>query len=214
MAHAKSRGMTAYRYRFALFLLLPLALWVAMLVNGGLGSALDEGLYALFYGGEQPGLIAPARLLTALGGWIVLVPVSLAAALYLFVQHRRREAILLLAITLGGRLAVALQKDVIARERPLLSEHLVTTSSMSFPSGHAANSMIVWLTLALLLPRGSRPSLVATAIALSTLIGLSRVALGVHWPSDVAGGWAFGLAWTLGFFALARPQGTPDRLRH
>jgi undecaprenyl-diphosphatase len=69
----------------------------------------------------------------------------------------------------------------------------------SFPSGHAANSMIVYLALALLAfddPRHRRWA-VAGALLLSFLIGLSRPMLGVHWPSDVVAGWAFGLLWTL-----------------
>ena len=206
--------MTASRAHFILFALLASLIWVSMLTVGGLGSVLDEGVYAALYSGERPGIIPAARLLTALGGWIVLVPAGLTAALYLILRKRRRDAILLLVITLGGRLAVALQKEVIARDRPLLSEHLVTTSSLSFPSGHAANGVIVWLSLSLLLPETRRPLFVVAAIILAVLIGLSRIALGVHWPSDVVGGWTFGLAWTLGLVALARRNGTSARLHH
>ena len=76
---------------------------------------------------------------------------------------------------------------------------LVDVSSLSFPSGHAGNSMIVYLSVALLLfddPRRRRIA-AACAIILSLLIGLSRPAVGVHWPSDVVGGWAFGLLWVM-----------------
>ena len=69
----------------------------------------------------------------------------------------------------------------------------------SFPSGHATSSMIFYLTLALALTAGTRWQRVAAAgaILLSLLVGTSRVMLGVHWPSDVIGGWAFGMLWVL-----------------
>ena len=93
-----------------------------------------------------------------------------------------------------------MQKYWIARARPDLEPHLVVVKTSSFPSGHATSSMIFYLTLALVLDRrhalASRRG-VAAAILLSLLIGISRVMLGVHWPSDVIGGWAFGLLWVL-----------------
>jgi membrane-associated phospholipid phosphatase len=75
----------------------------------------------------------------------------------------------------------------------------VVVKTQSFPSGHASSSMIFYLTLAIALTAGTRwhrPAAVA-AIVLSLLIGTSRVMLGVHWPSDVVGGWAFGMLWVL-----------------
>jgi undecaprenyl-diphosphatase len=100
-----------------------------------------------------------------------------------------------------GRLLTEAQKYWIARARPDLEPHLVVVKTTSFPSGHATSSMIFYLSLALMLTvhHHARRRLVAasTAIALSVLVGLSRVMLGVHWPSDVVGGWAFGLLWVL-----------------
>ena len=81
----------------------------------------------------------------------------------------------------------------------------MVVKTSSFPSGHAANSMIFYLALALVLTAGTRwhrPAAVA-ALLLSLLIGTSRVMLGVHWPSDVVGGWAFGLLWVLLTLRLA-----------
>jgi undecaprenyl-diphosphatase len=91
------------------------------------------------------------------------------------------------------------QKYSIARARPDLEPHLVVVKTSSFPSGHATSSMIFYLTVALALAAGTRwqRPLAAAAVLLSLLIGLSRVMLGVHWPSDVVGGWSFGLLWVL-----------------
>jgi undecaprenyl-diphosphatase len=78
---------------------------------------------------------------------------------------------------------------------------------MSFPSGHSANSAIVYLTLATLLTQAIRGAalrryVVGAAIALVFAIGVSRVYLGVHWPSDVLAGWSFGALWALGWWAI------------
>jgi undecaprenyl-diphosphatase len=115
---------------------------------------------------------------------------------------------LLLGVTASGRLLVWLQKDWTARVRPDAQGHLVPVESLAFPSGHAANATIVWLCLALLLPRTThgRAYAVWAAVWLALVVGLSRVLLGVHWPSDVIGGWAFGLFWTL---LLLRLSGHP-----
>ena len=193
-----------------LFILAPSAIiFLVMLVAGGTGSRLDEAIYLLLY--AMPGIVAPARVATALGGWHILIPAALLGALYLALRRRRRDAFLLLAVALGGRLLVWLLKDIVARPRPGIEEHLVAVGSASFPSGHAANGLITWLALALLLPRRARSALVAAALRLSARIGLSRVVLGVHWPSDVIGGWALGLAWTLGLIALTHRRGLTGR---
>jgi undecaprenyl-diphosphatase len=91
------------------------------------------------------------------------------------------------------------QKFSIERARPTLEPHLVVVKTWSFPSGHAASSMIFYLTLALALaPEGRWRRIAAgAAILLSLLIGVSRVMLGVHWPSDVVGGWSFGMLWVM-----------------
>ena len=105
-----------------------------------------------------------------------------------------------------GRGASELQKYMIARARPDLEAHLVVVKTSSFPSGHANSAMIFYLTIALILTQGTRwrgPA-VALAILLAFLVGLSRVMLGVHWPSDVVGGWAFGMLWVLLTLHLAQ----------
>jgi undecaprenyl-diphosphatase len=101
-------------------------------------------------------------------------------------------------VILVGRGLSEVQKYWIARARPALEPHLVVVKTSSFPSGHATSSMIFYLTLAIALtPPAWRRAAAACAILLSLLVGSSRLMLGVHWPSDVIGGWSFGLLWVL-----------------
>ena len=135
------------------------------------------------------------RNFTLLGNWPTVVGVSVAAAAWLVATGHRRAALLLLGITLIGRLLVEGIKLGVHRARPDAVDHLVAVYSLSFPSGHSANSMIVYLGIALLAfdnPQHRRPAAIAAALLLTFLIGLSRPMLGVHWPSDVIAGWAFG----------------------
>lgn len=192
--------------------------WTVMLLFGGMD--LDRGLLAALYVGDKPpALVTAARILTELGGHRVLVPLTVAGAALLLFRRRLRSAADLLVISLGGRALVELQKMQSARLRPVAHEHLVEVQTLSFPSGHAANSTIVYLTLALLLtgtwPR--RSLAVWAAVWLSILIGVSRLVLGVHWPSDVIAGWAFGLFWTLLLLRLTGHDlgdGRPRAVRH
>jgi undecaprenyl-diphosphatase len=171
--------------------------WLAMLTVGT-GGADDDILRALYVGGH-PVLVAIARGFTFLGEAAVLIGLAVAFALVLWRQGRGSYGLLVIVVTLVGRGLVEAQKYGIARLRPEDRAHLVPVSTPSFPSGHSASSMIVYLTLALVLTSGTRwkwPA-VAAALVLSFCIGLSRVMLGVHWPTDVIGGWAFGLLWVL-----------------
>jgi undecaprenyl-diphosphatase len=166
---------------------------------------LDRTIYEGLYAGHRPGLLAAARVFTAFGEPTVLIGAGVAAALWLWYAGHRRLPLVLMAIILVGRMLGELQKYWIARVRPGLEPHLVVVKTSSFPSGHATSSMIFYLALALVLTRGTRwhRASAAAAILLSVLIGISRVMLGVHWPSDVIGGWAFGLLWVLLTLRLA-----------
>ena len=184
--------------RLALAGLVLVLIWAAMLALGG-GTPPDRALLLAFHAGSEPALARAAWIVTQFGDEAVLLPLSAVAALLLIVRRERRSAVLLLAFTLSGRLLVQLQKGLAARPRPEAELHLVGTPTWSFPSGHAANATIVGFAFALLLVRDRRQRAYALAAAasLALLVGLSRVMLGVHWPSDVIAGWAFGLAWTL-----------------
>lgn len=191
--------------------------WTIMLLFGGLH--LDRALLTVIYAGDRPDYVAAARIVTELGGWRVLVPLTVAGALWLILARRFRDAALLLMISLGGRALVDLQKNQMGRLRPEDQEHLVAVQSFAFPSAHAANTTMVLVGLAFLLTSSYPPRAFALwgAVWLALIVGVSRVVLGVHWPSDVIAGWAFGLFWTLLVLSLAGidlTDGTPRRPRH
>jgi undecaprenyl-diphosphatase len=183
--------------------------WIAMLTFGR--GPLDRDIYRALYAGGDPALIAAARAFTALGEPTVLVIAGFLVAGWLWLRKRGRFAVMLLLVILAGRGLSEVQKYWIARARPDLEPHLVVVKTSSFPSGHATSSMIFYLTLALALaPPGWRRIAAAGAILLSLLIGLSRVMLGVHWPSDVIGGWSFGMLWVLLTLRAAERFFAPD----
>ena len=179
-------------------------LWLAMLRFGG--GALDREVYEALYAGHKPALAAIAHVFTAIGDPTTLIGAGLVTAVLLWRAGHRHLPWVLAAIVILGRGLSEAQKYWIARARPDLEPHLVLVKTSSFPSGHATSSMIFFLALALVLGRGKpwHAVAVAAAIMLSLLIGISRVMLGVHWPSDVIGGWAFGMLWVLLTLRLAQ----------
>ncbi|WP_313807396.1 phosphatase PAP2 family protein [Sphingobium sp.] len=139
--------------------------------------------------------------LTALGGTSVLTLITVAATGYLLAARRASMAAFLVLTVAGGAAASTLLKQLFARSRPDV-QHLVEVTSASFPSGHAMNSAVTFLTLGVMLARTQtspaiRIYLICLAVILTMTIGLSRVYLGVHWPSDVIAGWCVGGAWAI-----------------
>lgn len=183
-------------WRFAAIVALAL-IWLAMLLFGR--SPIDRSIYEALYAGGHPSLITIARTFTALGEPTVLVTAGFAVAFWFLLRGRGRFAAALILVILTGRGLSEVQKYGIGRARPGLEPHLVAVKTPGFPSGHATSSMIFYLVLALaFVPQGPwRRFAVAGAILLSLFIGTSRVMLGVHWPSDVIGGWSFGLLWVM-----------------
>ena len=166
---------------------------------GGPGQPLEVAVVRelLAWRDTHPGGTHLLAVLTIFGNAVVLVPVALAAALALLRSSARDAAFLLLTV-ITGRAFVEAAKWLTNRERPLFEERRVDVFSQSFPSGHAANSMLTLLALALYAapPRWRRPALI-TAVLLSLIIGATRPLLGVHWPSDVLAGWLLGAAWVI-----------------
>jgi undecaprenyl-diphosphatase len=147
--------------------------------------------------------------LTALGSVAVLSLITCLATGYLLVERKPTIAAYMLAAVASGFVAGTLLKWVYARARPDIVTQLVGTHSASFPSGHAMNSAIVYLTLAVLLARSAqrrsvRIYLISAAISLTVLVGCTRIYLGVHWPTDVLAGWVVGGLWAVGCSLAAK----------
>ena len=140
--------------------------------------------------------------LTALGSFAVLLIISGTVVGFLLLQRRRRLALLIAVAVAGGMLLNTGLKHVFDRERPSVVPHLREVTTPSFPSGHAAASAVVYLTLGALLAgvvkgRYTKAYCLAVAMALTVVVGASRVYLGVHYPTDVLAGWSVGLLWAL-----------------
>jgi undecaprenyl-diphosphatase len=142
------------------------------------------------------------RDITSLGGATVLTLMTIAVTGFLLIDAKRGAAILVLGSVIGGVALSSILKLGIDRPRPDLVAHLVEVHTASFPSGHAMLSAVVYLTLGALLSRVERPRrikiyVLSVAVILALLIGVSRVYLGVHWPTDVLAGWCAGATWAV-----------------
>lgn len=149
------------------------------------------------------------RDLTALGGVAVLGLVTAAVVGFLLLTRTYHAVGLVLVATLGGLLLSTVLKDFFDRPRPDLVPHLSRVHTASFPSGHSMLSAVVYLTLGSLLDRLVRSPVLrlyvlGVAAMLTFLVGISRIYLGVHYPTDVLAGWAVGLAWAILCWLAAR----------
>ncbi len=201
-----------------LLLLLPLLLvvmgvwgFIALADEVGEGGTqrFDDWALRAMRQPDNPALpIGPAWLheigrdLTALGGIAVMVLVILAVAGFLFFERKYRAVWLVLAASLSGLVLSGTLKYAFDRPRPSLVPHLSAVYTSSFPSGHSMISAVVYLTLGALLARTvedrwTRFYCMALAIVVTGLVGISRVYMGVHYPTDVLAGWTAGGAWAV-----------------
>ncbi|PYR69435.1 MAG: phosphoesterase [Acidobacteria bacterium] len=147
--------------------------------------------------------------LTALGGPTVLGLVVVSVAGFLLLQTRHHTAIVVLATAASGEVANFAMKNLFLRPRPDVVPHLRDVTTSSFPSGHAMESAIIYLTLGAMLMRLAERRVtkiycMGIAIVLTLLVGISRVYLGVHYPTDVVAGWMFGFFWASLCWIVAR----------
>ncbi|MET0587151.1 MAG: phosphatase PAP2 family protein [Novosphingobium sp.] len=206
---------------FLVLAVLALVFWrIASAVTAGDTLAFDRHVMAAL---RQPGdaamPVGPRWLrsamldITALGGVAVLTVLTVVVTGYLLMTRKAAMAALVAVAVSGGALVSTLLKGTFNRPRPDIVPHLVEVHTTSFPSGHAMNSAVVFLTLGALLARthqtySVRAYVIGVSILLTLAIGFSRVYLGVHWPSDVLAGWVVGGSWALLWSLIAR------RLQH
>ncbi len=199
--------------------------WSAPALFASAGLLIAFGLLATFASGapaewERALLLSfrdpanPARLfgprwlpemlrdLTSLGSTIVLGFVVLTVGSYLALARKLADLAFVLGATIGGQLLSIAAKVLVARARPDLIPGAPIVFTLSFPSGHALLSAVTYLTLGVLLAqleprRRLKAFYLGAAITLTFSVGVSRVALGVHWPTDVIAGWSLGGAWAL-----------------
>jgi len=156
-----------------------------------------------------PWLEGAMRDITSLGSASVLVLITAAVIVYLLMIRRPATALLIFIAVAGGQVLSSLLKAGIDRPRPDLVSHLVNETSFSFPSGHAMLSAVTYLTLGSLAARflhgrTTKIFVLCLAVLTTVLVGISRVYLGVHWPSDVLAGWCAGFAWAMLCWLVAR----------
>ncbi len=203
--HSIAHAAKAVRFPFSLLVFLgvflPLLLFghLAEEVWEGGGFSWDRSLLLFFHDNASPALDDVMLVFTRLGGWIAVPIVTTVAVLILLRRGRRGDAIFLVLSVGGAMLINVILKQIFERARPSLWVSISPENSFSFPSGHAMSSMslaaalviIVWST------RWRWPAL-ALAVIYVAGVGVSRVYLGVHYPSDILAGWCGALAWVIG----------------
>jgi undecaprenyl-diphosphatase len=225
--YATRTGTRALRWVFAQELIV---LAVALLIVGAiwgfavLADEVVEGathrfdlrvLESLRHKDDLDRAVGPAWLpeaaadITALGGTTVTTLITLAVIGFLLMRRLYHAVWLVVIAAVGGGVLTSGIKHIIARPRPPESLRLDMVTSASFPSGHSLVSAVIYLTLAALLTRlvdrtRLKAYILTVAILAVVLIGLSRVYLGVHYPTDVLAGWTLGLAWALLCWLVAR----------
>lgn len=199
----------------AALLLALLGFWgfiaLASEVQEGETTAVDEWVFENIAGryetigkfGQEGG-----RDLTALGGSTVITLMVGFVTIFLLLRRQWKSAAFVVAAVFGGLVLSLVLKWFFDRARPDLFEHHSLTSTSSFPSGHSTNAAVTYLTLAILVAKlvkstSMKAYILAAGLLVPLLVGLSRIFVGVHWPSDVLGGWLIGLAWGLLVYAAA-----------
>jgi len=186
-------------------------LTLAMLVARNGGLSFDGPLATAVKSLPIP--VGVWEAITALGG-VILIPISIVFVLAALTTRRFRLALVVAFVLLGATLFTDIVKDQIARPRPV--DPLVEAAGYSFPSGHSLNSAATYGLIALVVWRSELPLVVRRiavilGVTLPFLIGLSRIALGVHYPSDVIGGWLAGIAFVALAATLIRMTGAMAR---
>lgn len=185
-------------------------------VRDGETQTFDEWVLRSLRRVDAPGVpIGPPWLreagldVTALGGPTILLLVVMAALGLMWLQREYGIMILMGLATSSGWLVAVVMKYAFDRDRPSAVPHLTEVTTPSFPSGHAMLSAIVYLTIGILLVENvqRRPAklyCLGLVGLITFLVGVSRIYLGVHYPTDVLAGWIAGVAWALAFWSIGQ----------
>jgi len=211
-------GRNAWRF-VLLFVgvLLPLAGFVALAdeVHELESIYFDAPLLWKMHGLHSPGLDQFFVLLSKLGYEWFLIPADVLIVAVLVWRKRWREASFVAICFVGSALLNMGSKRFFQRDRPSLWESIAPESTFSFPSGHAMGSMTLAVTLVLLAWNTRwRWPVALSAVTFAVLVSLSRVYLGVHYPSDILAGWCAALVWVVGCFLVMFRRRQPWRHRH
>lgn len=169
--------------------------------------AFDSAVTALFRTADTNAVIGPlwlqeaVRDFTSLGSFTILGLIVIASAVYLLLEKKAGTAVFLVVSVVAGTVISNVLKQTFNRPRPNVEASL-TVFTASFPSGHAALSAVVYLTLGALLSQSARSPLIkgyfiGLALLMAFLVGVSRIYLGMHYPTDVIAGWSLGLSWAM-----------------
>lgn len=168
--------------------------------DAGIANDLNRAVH------DRDGVVGLLRFLSFLGGPPLLTALVAPATVYLLWRGQPRLAAFLVVTTAGGGLVDTIVKVLVDRPRPLVDHAIATAHGKSFPSGHAMSSTVVYgALLVVFLPavyRRYRRTLVAVVVVIVAAVGSSRLLLGVHFVSDVIGGYVLGLAWLAGSVAV------------
>lgn len=190
----------------------PATALVMLAVARGWTDRLDQRLFdrlrfaTSHTDGRPKRLATAARDIVALGGDALRIVFLLGCMLGLVADGRAATAVALFAVVAVARLSLFLLKRIVRRPRPDVDAQAVVTFTSSFPSGHTFMALVTYLAAAILIPAGMptilTDTMIAFALAVASMIGVVRVALGVHWPTDIVAGWCMAIAWTSGSLLL------------
>jgi membrane-associated phospholipid phosphatase len=204
----------AFGVAFTLTVALGFLLQLGWSSDGSTGF--DADVTRWFVDHRTPAWTDAMRVLTWLGSSAVVFPLAIVVAVALLIVHRRWVALFVGLAVGGASLLGVFAKDVIGRDRPPVDIRLQQAHSSSFPSGHSTQAAATYFALAIAVTvlsqsRSLRAVTWTAAMLVGLLVGVSRVYLGMHWATDVLGGWLLGSVWVAGLTVALAPLDTRKR---